>query len=65
MWGAVAGALLGVLAVAAFGVGGVIIVPLTLLGAASGTGSLPLASMGGERALLDAGADAIASPDQS
>jgi hypothetical protein len=48
-----------------FGVGGVKIVPLTLLGAASATRSPALARMGGERELLDAAADAIDSPGQS
>jgi len=65
VWGAVTGALLGVAGVAAIGLSGLIIVPLTLLGAASATGSLALARRGSERELLDAGADAIDSPDQS
>jgi hypothetical protein len=55
--GAVTGALLGVAGVAAIGLSGLIIVPLTLLGAASAAGSLALARMGRERELLDAGAD--------
>jgi O-antigen/teichoic acid export membrane protein len=55
--GAVTGALLGVAGVAAIGLSGVIIVPLTLLGATSAAGSLALARMGRERELLDAGAD--------
>lgn len=50
-WGAVAGALLGVLGVALFGLSGVAIVPLTLLGAASASGSLALARRGAERQL--------------
>jgi O-antigen/teichoic acid export membrane protein len=57
VWGAVTGALLGVLGGAAIGLSGVIIVPLTLLGAASATGSLALARMGGEPRRLDGGAD--------
>ena len=56
--GAVTGALLGVAGVAAIGLSGLIIVPLTLLGAASATGSLALARMGGEREPVDAGGDA-------
>lgn len=52
-WGAVTGALLGVLGVAAMGLNGVIIVPLTLLGAASATGSLALARKGKKPELLE------------
>lgn len=52
VWGAVTGALLGVAGVAAIGISGLIIVPLTLLGAASAAGSLALARMGGERKRL-------------
>ena len=55
--GAVTGALLGVAGVVAIGLSGLIIVPLTLLGAASAAGSLALARMGEERELLDAGGD--------
>lgn len=44
--GAVTGALLGVAGVAAIGLSGLIIFPLTLLGAASAAGSLALARMG-------------------
>lgn len=51
VWGAMTGALLGVLGVAWIGLSGMIIIPLTLLGAASATGSLALARMGGEREL--------------
>lgn len=59
VWGAVTGAFLGLLGVVAIGLSGLIIVPLTLLGAASATGSLALARMGGKRDLLNAGADPI------
>lgn len=58
VWGAVTGALLGLAGGAAIGLSALIIVPLTLLGAASATGSLALARMGAERERLDAGADA-------
>jgi len=57
VWGAVTGALLGVLGVAWVGLSSMLIIPLTLLSAASATGSLALARMGGERELLDVGAD--------
>jgi hypothetical protein len=56
-WGAVAGALLGVLGVAVFGLGGLIVVPLALLGAASASGSLALARRADHREQLGAGSD--------
>ena len=55
-WGALTGALLGVIGAVWIGLSGMLIIPLTLLGAASATGSLALARMGGERELLDHGA---------
>lgn len=55
--GAVTGALLGGAGVAAIGLSGLIIVPLTLLGAASAAGSLALARMGRERERLDSSTD--------
>ena len=51
--GAMTGALLGAAGVAAIGLSGLILLPLTLLGAASAAGSLALARMGRERELLD------------
>ena len=53
VWGAVTGALLGVLGGVAIGLSPLIMVPLTLLGAASATGSLALARRGGKRELLE------------
>lgn len=50
-WGAMAGALLGVLGVVLFGLSGLVIVPLTLLGAASASGSLALARRATDRQL--------------
>lgn len=50
-WGAVAGALLAVPAITVFGLGVGIIVPLTLLGAMSATGSLALARRADDRSL--------------
>ena len=55
--GAVAGALLGVPAVAMLGVNGFIIAPLALLGAASASGTLALARRGDHRDRLGAGED--------
>jgi hypothetical protein len=52
VWGAVTGALLGLAGVALIGISGLILIPLTLLGAASATGSLALARMGVERKRL-------------
>lgn len=57
IWGAAAGAALGLLGVAAFGLGGLIVVPLALLGAASACGSLALARKGEDRELLGTGKD--------
>lgn len=54
-WGAVAGALLSVPAIAAFGLGAGIIAPLTILGAASASGTLALARRANDRRLIDAG----------
>jgi hypothetical protein len=54
-WGAVAGALLAVPAIAAFGLGAGIIGPLTILGAASASGTLALARRADDRGLLGAG----------
>jgi len=57
-WGAMTGALLGVVGAVWIGLSGILIIPLTLLGAASATGSLALARMGAEREPVDAGAHA-------
>jgi hypothetical protein len=54
-WGAVAGALLAVPAIAVFGLGTGIIIPLTVLGAASASGSLALARRADDRERLGAG----------
>jgi hypothetical protein len=54
-WGAAAGAVLGLLGVAGFGLGGLIVVPLALLGAVSACGSLALARKGEDRERLGAG----------
>jgi hypothetical protein len=53
VWGAVTGALLGVLGGVTIGLSPLILVPLTLLGAASATGSLALARKGEKRELLE------------
>ena len=50
-WGAVAGALLGGIGIALFGLGPLIAVPLSLLGAVSAAGSLALARKGEHREL--------------
>jgi O-antigen/teichoic acid export membrane protein len=57
VWGAMTGALLGVVGLAWIGLSGMLIIPLALLGATSAIGTLALARMGGGRKLLDAGAD--------
>ena len=57
IWGAAAGAALGGLGVVLFGLGGLIVVPLALLGAVSACGSLALARKGEDRELLGAGKD--------
>lgn len=54
-WGAVAGALLTVPAIALFGTGAGILVPLTVLGAASSVASLVLARRADHDERLDAG----------
>jgi len=58
-WGAVAGAVLGGLGVALFGLGIQIVVPIALLGALSASGSLALARRGAgdDRELIGAGKD--------
>lgn len=56
-WGAVAGALLAVPGIAALGLGAGIIVPLSVLGAMSATGSLALARRAEDRELITAGED--------
>ena len=57
-WGAFAGALLGVLGIAVFGAGPLVLIPFSVLGAASASGSLALARTGMDRERLGAGADA-------
>lgn len=54
-WGAVAGALLTIPAIALFGTGAGILVPLTVLGAASSTASLVLARRADHHERLGAG----------
>jgi hypothetical protein len=56
-WGAAAGAGLGLLGVALFGLGGLIVLPLALLGAVSACGSLALARKGEDRERLGTGKD--------
>jgi hypothetical protein len=55
--GAAAGALLGGIGVALLGVGPAILIPTTLLGAVSASGSLALARRGGSRELIGPGED--------
>jgi hypothetical protein len=57
-WGALAGALLGVLGMAVFGAGPLVLIPFSVLGAASASGSLALARAGMDRERLPAGANA-------
>jgi hypothetical protein len=56
-WGALAGTLLGVLGIAVFGAGPLVLIPFGVLGAASASGSLALARKGMDRERLGAGAD--------
>jgi hypothetical protein len=57
-WGALAGALLGVVGMAVFGAGPLVLIPFGVLGAASASGSLALARQGMDRERLAAGSDA-------
>lgn len=54
-WGALAGALLGVLGMVVFGAGPLVLIPFAVLGAASASGSLALARAGTDREPLVAG----------
>lgn len=56
-WGAAAGALLALPAIIVLGLGAGIIVPLTVLGAVSATGSLALARRADDRERIGAGDD--------
>jgi hypothetical protein len=56
-WGALAGALLGVLGIAVFGAGPLVLIPFSVLGAASASGSLALARAGMDRDRIGTGVD--------